>query len=116
MLQETGHAWDLCKAVSCNRSPKVSSTQDIQRRDFCTREASPGTAALPRHLSTIESNVQSIVGEGLLGQLTDPYRQSAYDMRDGIMSAEQAQLLMLFLFIRILNPTFFFFLIKINPQ
>lgn len=64
-----------------------------------------------------ENNVQGIIGEGLPGQLTDPYRQSAYDMRDGIMSAEQAQLLMLFLFIRILNPTFFsFFLIKINPQ
>lgn len=51
----------------------------------------------------------------VLAQLTDPSRQSAYDMRDGITLAEQAQLLMLFLFIRILNPTFFF-LIKINPQ
>lgn len=61
------------------------------------------------HLMHYENNVQSIIREGLLGQLTDPYRQSAYDMRDGIMSAEQAQLLMLFLFIRIVNPTFFFF-------
>lgn len=56
-----------------------------------------------------ENHVRGIIGEGLPGQLTDPYRQSAYDMRDGIMSAEQAQLLMLFLFIRILNPTFFSF-------
>lgn len=61
--------------------------------------------------------MQSVIAEGLPGQLTDPYRQSAYDIRDGIMLAEQAQLLILFLFIRILNPTFFFFfLIKINPQ
>lgn len=55
------------------------------------------------------NNVQSIIAKGLLEQFTDPRRQSAYDMRNGIVSVEQAQLLMLFLFIRILNPTFFFF-------
>lgn len=86
---------------------------DIQR-DLCTHEASPGVAALPRHLKHQENNTQGIIQEALLEQLTDPYRQSAYDMRHRIMMAEQAQLLMLFLFIRILNPTFF--LIKINPR
>jgi len=55
------------------------------------------------------STVKTMCKALSLEQFTDPHRQSAYDMRNGIVSVEQAQLLMLFLFIRILNPTFFFF-------
>lgn len=91
--------WSL-KALRC--------VQLVIQRDLCTHESSPGIAALPIHLVHHENNAQGIIQEGLLEQLTDPHRQSAYDMRHGIMLAEQAQLLMLFLFIRILNPTFFF--------
>lgn len=72
-------------------------------------EAEKGILLLQVITEHHENNMQSIISAGLLAQLTDPSRQSAYDMRDGITLAEQAQLLMLFLFIRIFNPTFFFF-------